>query len=56
MTIKEQLEIGEYFAEYDEDSASYCVFHTDFKSGFAFSSFSSEQEAERNAKERNEYK
>jgi len=56
MTIKEQLAIGEYFVDYDEESGSYCIFHTDYKTGFAFASYASEQEAEKNAKERNGYK
>lgn len=53
MTIKEQLSIGEYFADYDEDSASWCIFHTDYKTGFAFKSFASQQEAESRAEEMN---
>ena len=56
MTIKEQIAKGEYFVDYDKDSASYCIFHTDYKTGFAFASYASEQEAEKNAKERNEQK
>lgn len=50
--------IGEYYVEWDEVSASYCVFHTDdvgrFKSGHAFASFASKEEAEREAARRNE--
>jgi len=56
MTEKEQLAMGKYFVDYDEESGSYCIFHTDYKIGFAFASYASEQEAEKNAKERNEQK
>jgi len=56
MTIKEQLAIGEYFVDYDEESGSYCIFHTDYKTGFAFASYANKEEAEKNAKERNESK
>lgn len=56
MTIEEQLSKGEYFVDYDEESGAYCVFHTDFKTGFAFASYASEQEALKNVKERNEGK
>jgi len=45
--------VGYYFAEYDDDSQSYCVFHTGLNSGRAYSSFSSMREAERDAEQRN---
>ena len=45
--------MGEYFVDYDEDSNSYCIFHTDIKTGFAYKSFASEEEAERVCKEMN---
>ena len=48
-----EKQIGEYFADYDEDSGSYCVFHTDFRQGIAFSSWASMAQAERDAEERN---
>jgi len=44
---------GEYFADYDEETESYCVFHTDFRQGIAFSSWASMAQAERDAEERN---
>jgi len=44
---------GYYFAEYDEESGAYCVFHTDIKSGFAYASYSTMMEAERDADSRN---
>jgi len=50
---QEQLEKGEYFADYDEETESYCVFHTDYKTGHAFSSCFSMAQAERDAEERN---
>jgi len=50
---QEQLEKGEYFADYDEETESYCVFHTDFKTGHAFSSYTSPEQAEKDAEERN---
>lgn len=48
---------GEYYADYDEESDSWGVFHTDgvgdFDSGHCFALHSSESEAEADAKERN---
>ena len=43
---------GEYYAEYDEDSGMWCVFHTDLRSGFAYASFSCQDEAEAEADRR----
>jgi len=48
-----QRKIGEYFADYDEETELYCVFHTDFKTGHAFSSWGGMEEAERDAEQRN---
>jgi hypothetical protein len=45
--------IGEYFVDYDENSSSWCVFHTDIKTGFAYGSYSTKEEAEKNVAERN---
>ena len=58
LTLQEGLEQhtvkkGYYFAEYDENSLAYCVFHTDLNSGRAYSSFPSMQEATRDAQKRN---
>jgi len=47
---------GEYFVDYDEETESYCVFHTDIKQGIAFSSWASPQQAEKDAEERNNRK
>lgn len=55
MTTTEQLKIGKFFADYDEDTDSWCVFHTDYKTGFAFSSWATREQAEQDAKERNNY-
>lgn len=46
--------IGEYYADYDEDSKMWCVFHTDKKAGYAYSSWASRYNAEQDARERNE--
>ena len=48
-----EKQIGEYFADYDEETESYCVFHTDYKTGHAFSSWTSMAQAEKDAEERN---
>jgi len=48
-----EKQIGEYFVDYDEETESYCVFHTDLRQGIAFSSFASMAQAERDAEERN---
>jgi len=56
MTIKEQLAKGEYFADYDEESGSWCIFHTDYKTGFAFASYASKEEAEEKTEKRNSNK
>jgi hypothetical protein len=45
--------IGEYYAEYDDTSALYCVFHTDINSGHAYSSWATMEEAEQAAKDAN---
>jgi len=50
---QDTVQKGYYFAEYDENSLSYCVFHTDLNSGRAYSSFSIMQEATRDAQKRN---
>lgn len=47
------IQIGEYYADYDEDSAMWCVFHTDKKSGFAYASYASEELATDDANRRN---
>ena len=44
---------GEYFAEYCNDSKEWCVFHTDKKTGHAYASFASKEDAEKKAKELN---
>lgn len=48
---------GEYYAEYDEESGLFCVFNTDDvgkkESGFAFSSWATMEQAEKDAIERN---
>lgn len=47
-------QIGEYYAEWDEGSASYCVFHTDKEpQGHAYASFADEGQAEERAREMN---
>lgn len=51
---KTQKQIGEYFADYDEESGLFCVFHTDKKTGFAYSSWACMEDAEKAAKKRNE--
>ena len=43
---------GEYYADYDADTESYCVFNIN-TDGFAYASLMSPEEAERNANERN---
>lgn len=42
---------GEFYAEFDEDSGSHCVFGTE--SGFAYECCGDETEAERKAEEMN---
>lgn len=42
----------EFYSELDEESELYCVFGSD--SGFAYASYASEEEAERDANTRNE--
>jgi len=44
---------GEYFADYDQETGLFCVFHTDFKTGHSFSSYTTLAEAGRDAEERN---
>jgi hypothetical protein len=53
MSNSELLSKGEYFADYDESTEMYCVFHTTFKTGFAFSSWASIEQAEQDAENRN---
>ena len=48
-----QLKEGEYFADYDKPTDYWCVFHTDYKTGFAFSSWNSQEQAEADATKRN---
>lgn len=45
-------EMGEFYAEYDEESASWCVFHTGGE--HAYSSWSGQEEAEEDARRLNE--
>jgi hypothetical protein len=45
--------MGEYFAELDESSGMWCVFHTDINPGFAYSSWLSKEQAEADARLRN---
>lgn len=45
--------MGEYFADYDDGSGMWCVFHTDTNSGFAYASFFSEELAQLDADRRN---
>lgn len=47
-------QLGEYFADYDEESALYCVFHTDKKTGFAYSSWACMEDAKKDAIRRND--
>lgn len=42
-----------FYSDYDENTNIYCVFHTDMPDGFAYASYASEEEAEKNAIERN---
>jgi len=49
----ELIKKDKYFADYDEETESYCVFHTDYKTGHAFSSWASMAQAERDAEQRN---
>lgn len=49
----ESKQVGEYYAELDEDSDMWCVFHTDKNSGKAYSSWASKSEAEKDAARRN---
>ncbi len=46
--------IGCYYADYDEETAMWCVFHTDLKSGHAYSSWADQVSAEEDAAKRNE--
>jgi len=43
--------VGEFYADYDDDSGLWCVFHTE--NGHAYSSWSSREEAEEDAGRRN---
>lgn len=51
LVVVEEKPKGEYYVDYDEDSASYCVFHTE--EAKAFSSWSDEGAAQRDADKRN---
>ena len=51
LVIVEEKPVGEYYVDYDEDSASYCVFHTEGPK--AYSSWSDESEAQKDADKRN---
>lgn len=44
---------GEYYADFDEESGLWCVFHTDLNSGHAYSSWASQIQAEEDAAKRN---
>jgi hypothetical protein len=44
---------GEYYSDWDTDTQMYCVFHTHLKSGHAFASYSSPEEAKIDADNRN---
>jgi hypothetical protein len=44
--------MSEYYADYDEDTALWCVFHTE-KDDFAFATFADEQSAKDKAAEYN---
>lgn len=46
--------LGCYYADYDEETAMWCVFHSDLKSGHAYSSWADEQSAEADAADRNQ--
>jgi hypothetical protein len=51
--IKKKAKKGEYYSDWDTDTQMYCVFHTDLKSGHAFASYSSPEEAKIDADNRN---
>ena len=44
---------GEYYSDFDQETTLWCVFHTDLKSGHAFASYSSEDQAVADATRRN---
>ena len=48
-------EIGEFYADYDEPSGLWCVFHTDVDD-YAFSSFADEGSADDDARHKNALK
>ena len=52
MKCKESLK-GEYFTDYDDNTGLWCVFHTDFRTGHAFSNWSDKRQAEQDAEKRN---
>ncbi len=45
----------EYFADYDSETQLYCVFSIGAKEGFAYSSWASMEQAEADARRRNEH-
>ena len=45
--------MGEYFADYDDDTNCWGVFHTDQDSGHCWALFSTQQEADQYARELN---
>lgn len=50
---------GEFYADLDEGTGLYCVFHTNYKEigreeGYAFSSWGSMKDAEKDAERRNQ--
>ena len=51
------VQVGEFYADFDEETGLHCVFHTDTyagkPAGFAFASFADKQDAEDNAQKRN---
>lgn len=51
--VKIAEEQGEYYVDYDDDTGTWCIFHTDKKPGHAYKSFMDKGEAERRCKEMN---
>lgn len=43
--------MGEYYVDYDNDSACWGVFHTDKRPGYCYALFTTEEEAEEWARE-----
>ncbi len=55
LQASEKVSVGEYYADKDEETGQYGVFHTDKEPGFAFALFSDEAEAREDARKRNIY-